>query len=161
MQMLTPDDIMEDGLVAVSELSANCHYLHDRSLIELLVGYNPPMFAAARIAPKGIDLYEDPLKFDKLFPENPAERRLRAPNVIPVMMRLAQESERSPMEGLRREWLLRDLGQLREKLRQVPEDWEADAILNDLEWLEGILQEEGLELEAFSELQSMLKAWLT
>ena len=67
MQMLTPTDITDTGKVTITELIPCAHYLADRNLIELMVGYNPPLFAATRIAPEGIDLIEDPLEFDRLF----------------------------------------------------------------------------------------------
>ena len=92
--MLSPYDIAEHGTVVLEDLTANCHYLHDRSLIELMVGYNPPMFDAARIAPEGIEIYEDMAQFDKQFPRDPSEGRLRAPNIIPHMTQLDLFKER-------------------------------------------------------------------
>lgn len=162
LQMLSPQDMVEHGSLETAHLSANCHYLHDRSLIELLVGYNPPLFAAARIAPQGIDLYEDVSTFDKTFPISIEEREAHFPNVIPLMMQLAREAEDSNIEGIKREWLLRDLGHLREELRKPVEEWQAAAILNDLEWLEGVLGDsEGVRVPSFAGLQAMLTAWLT
>ncbi len=162
LHMLSPYDIAEHGTVVLEELTPNCHYLHDRSLIELMMGYNPPMFDAARIAPQGIELYENILEFDKLFPRDPSEGRLRAPNVIPLMIQVAREAEASSLDGVRREWLLRDLSHLREELRRPEDDWRAETILRDLKWLEGIMDtNEGDELPSLEKLKSMLYAWLT
>lgn len=162
MQMLTPQDIAEVGTVVLEDLPANCHYLHDQSLIELLVGYNPPMFAAARIAPKGIDLYENDIEFDKAFPLEATEDDLRAPNVIPLMMQLAQEIEASSLDGIRLEWLLRDVSHLREELRRPEYDWRAEPILNDLRWVEALIEQDGeLRLLAFEQIADTLRSWLT
>lgn len=162
LHMLTPYDIAEYGTVVLEDLTPNCHYLHDRDLIELMVGYNPPMFDAARIAPNGIELYENLSEFDKTFPRDPSEARLRAPNAIPLMMRLAREAEASSLEGLRREWLMRDLSHLRDELRRPEEEWNAETILRDLEWLKGLFEaNEDPELPSLEALTSMLHAWLT
>src|SRR5688572_24771463 len=67
MVMMTPSDIADAGNLKMDELAPNCHYLHDRSLIELMMGYNPSFFAAARITPAGIDLYEDRKRFSGMF----------------------------------------------------------------------------------------------
>ena len=162
LNMLSPYDIADYGTVVLEELTPNCHYLHDRSLIELMMGYNPPMFDAARIAPQGIELYENILEFDKVFPRDPSEGRLRAPNVIPLMIQVAREAEASSLDGVRREWLLRDLSHLREELRRPEDEWRAETILRDLKWLEGIMDtNEGEELPSLEKLKSMLYAWLT
>ncbi len=162
LHMLSPYDLAEHGTIVLGDLTPNCHYLHDRSLIELMMGYNPPMFDAARIAPSGIELYENILEFDKQFPRDPSQGRLRAPNVIPLMTQVAREAEVCSLEGVRREWLLRDLSHLRDELRQPEDEWRADAIMRDIKWLEGIFDEdEGKELPSLEELKTMLYAWLT
>lgn len=162
LRMLSPYDIAEHGTVVLEDLTANCHYLHDRSLIELMVGYNPPMFDAARIAPEGIEIYEDMTQFDKLFPRDPTESRLRAPNIIPLMTQMAREAEDSTLDGLRREWLLRDLSHLRDELRRPEDEWRPEVILRDLQWLEGLLEsEEDAQLPSLEKLKATLDAWLT
>ena len=162
LQMLSPHDIADHGTVVLQDLPPNCHYLHDRSFIELMMGYNPPMFDAARIAPQGIEVYEDILEFDRLFPRDPSEARLQAPNVIPLMMQVAREAEVSSLDGVRREWLLRDLSHLRDELRRPENEWRAETILSDLDWLEGIIETNlREELPSLEKLKSMLYGWLT
>ena len=163
LRMMSPDDIVEDGTLDLEDLAPNCHYLHDRKLIELMVGYNPPMFAATRIAPEGIDLFEDRAAFDRQFPVGLDETALRAPNVIPLLMQLAREADQSSVAGIQREWLLRDITHLRDELRQPERDWRADVILNDLRWLEGFFEgdDTARELPSLGRLKDMLVAWLT
>lgn len=161
LHMLTPYDIADHGTIVIDDLTPNCYYLHDRSLVELMVGYNPPLFDAVRIAPMGIDLYENVSEFDKNFPRDPSESRLRAPNVIPLMMQLAREGEKCGLKGIRRDWLLRDLSHLRDELRRPEEEWRADAIFLDLQWMEGCFDgKDDSVLPSLEELKAMLISWL-
>ena len=50
--VLTPKEIMADGTIERDDLPSNAFYLHERGYIELMVGYEPPLFAAARISPR-------------------------------------------------------------------------------------------------------------
>jgi hypothetical protein len=136
MVMMTPSDIADAGNLKMDELAANCHYLHDRSFIELMMGYNPGFFAAARIAPEGIDLFEDRKRFVSLFggsgdaPDPTSE-------IIPLVLALAREAEVVPTNGLKREWLLADISRLRDLLRRPHESWDEAQIANALQWLAG------------------------
>lgn len=156
MQMLTPSDIADAGALLIDELAPNCHYLHDRQLIELMMGYNPPLFAAARIAPEGIDLYEDRQRFERYFNAGPSAEAAGTAQVIPAVMALAEQAEHLPLEGLRREWLLRDVSRLRDLLRQPERDWDAESILNALQWIEGVVTPES-DLSALGDLKRILE----
>ena len=161
LHMLSPYDLAEFKTVILTDLTPNCHYLHDRNLIEMMVGYNPPMFDAVRIAPKGIELYEDVRAFDREFPPFATEGR-GAPNVVPLIMQMGREAEICSLEGVRREWLMKDLSHLRDELRLPEEEWRADIILRDLQWLEGFFEEDlEAELPALVKLKDMLTAWLS
>ncbi len=135
--MMTPSDIADAGHLRMDELSASCHYLHDRSFIELMMGYNPPLFAAARIAPEGIDLYEDRKRFERLFTEAPATHANLTAGVIPLLLGLAHEAEASALTGLTREWLLADITRLRDLLRRPQDTWDMDHVRDALQWLAG------------------------
>ena len=50
MKMLTPEDILSDESIERENLAASAIYLHDRGLIELAIGYAPPLFASARMS---------------------------------------------------------------------------------------------------------------
>jgi hypothetical protein len=135
--MMTPSDIADEARLRMEVLAANCHYLHDRNFIELMMGYNPPLFAAARIAPEGIDLYEDRKRFKRFFSEDASDHADVTAEVIPLVMALGREAETAPLTGLKREWLLADLSRLRDLLRRPQDTWDADHIRNALQWLEG------------------------
>jgi hypothetical protein len=141
MFMMTPSDMADASALLIDDLAPNCHYLHERDFIELIMGYNPPLFAAARIAPEGIDLYEDRTRFERLFSRGPGARSEDTHALIPLLMSLAQEAESTRLEGLRREWLLRDVTRLRDLVRGPEKDWDADAILTALGWLKGFTQD--------------------
>lgn len=155
--MLSPTDILDYGTIESKDLIPNAYYLHDRNLIELMIGYNPPSFAATRIAPSGIDLYEDPAKFDKLFPPKLATESPTTADIITVILQLAEEAELSSMSGQARKWLLNDINILREELTQPENYWRADKILARLQWLDGFfMHEENVSLPALETLKTIL-----
>ena len=135
--MMTPSDIADASKLRMDQLAASCHYLHDRRFIELMMGYNPPLFAAARIAPEGIDLYEDRKRFESLFSDGSLTRPKIGGEVIPLLLALAREAEGGPLRGLQREWLLADISRLRELLRRPQDTWDLDQIRDALQWLSG------------------------
>ncbi|HIA47979.1 MAG TPA: hypothetical protein EYN96_08410 [Candidatus Hydrogenedentes bacterium] len=157
LQMLSPTDILEYGTINSKDLIPNAYYLHDRNFIELMIGYNPPSFAATRIAPLGIDLYEDPVEFDKLFPPALAIESPLTANVITVILKLVEEAELSSLTGQARQWLLNDINALREELTQPESYWRADKILARLQWLDGFfMHEENVSLPSLETLKTIL-----
>jgi hypothetical protein len=155
-QMLTPADLLADGSIPKEKLAANSYYLHDRGFIELLVGYNPPLFAAARIAPKGIDLVEDSDEFERVFALSPVAERSLTREVIPLLLQLAQQAEGVPGNGLVSQWLRDDVTRLRDELRRPQEDWDSDRILNALQWLEGSVADAPERLPALNALRTVI-----
>jgi len=155
MVMMTPSDIADAGSLKMDELAANAHYLHDRSLIELMMGYNPGFFAAARISPEGIDLYEDRKRFTGMFGAAAIDEKDPSAEVIPLMLALAREAESAALDGLRREWFLADVSRLRELLRRPYEHWEEEQIKNAVQWLAGQAGSE-IALPSLAELEKVL-----
>lgn len=155
MIMMTPSDIADAGPLLIDELSPNCHYLHDRNFIELMMGYNPPLFAAARIAPEGIDLFEDRKRFGRMFSRDDGVHSEDTSALIPLMMALAHEAEAAPLAGLRRDWLLRDVTRLRELVRGPERDWDPESILNAVEWLKGFVGPE-VKLPALVDIDAIV-----
>jgi hypothetical protein len=153
--MMTPSDIADASALMIDELAPNCHYLHDRELIELMMGYNPPLFAAARIAPEGIDLYEDRSRFEQYFSAGTGRHDEDTASLIPLTMSLARQAEEAPIDGLRRDWLLRDVTRLRELMRGSEKDWDTESILNALQWLRGFTGA-GVELPALNDIDAIL-----
>ena len=92
---------MADGTIAREDLPSNVDYLQERGYIELMAGYAPPLFAAARISPEGIELVEDEDRFNRLFPSTMDAPSEDASDVLAVVMALAKEAERSGLEGCR------------------------------------------------------------
>ena len=156
LQMLTPADILEDGTVSRADLPANIFYLYDRGLIELMIGYSPPMFDAARIAPSGIDIVEDPVEFDRQFPADSGDNGHIQAEAMPLVLRLAEEADRAPLEGTQREWLLRDVRLLRDELRRPKNQLRLDSVRQTLGWIpdyfDGTANEHLPTLEALHEL---------
>jgi hypothetical protein len=157
LQMLSPSDITERGTIQHRDLIASAHYLHERNYIEMMVGYNPPMFAATRIAPSGIDLYEDYEAFNRMFPEKPVKHNERASAIITLMLALAREAESTALDGERRAWLLADIRELRETLCKPEGTWNGAEILCRLQWLDGFfMSEENAPLPSLEKLKTIL-----
>jgi len=133
--MLSPEDILGPGTLSREDLPANIFYLFDRGLIELMIGYSPPMFDAARIAPGGIDIVEDPIEFDRQFPADSLENGHLQAEAMPLVMRLAEEADRAPLQGTQREWLLRDVRLLRDELRRSEKQFRLDSVRQALGWI--------------------------
>lgn len=158
--MMTPTDIVEAGGISITELVPNAHYLHDRNLIELMIGYNPPLFAATRIAPSGIDLYEDRPIFERMFPADAIADSVSVSDVVALVMVLLSEAEASGLEGRRREWLLGDIDALRQELVAPEVNWRTDVIMARLQWLDGFFEDEGT-MPTLNKLRDALIARLT
>lgn len=155
--MLSAHEVLDQTSIERDNLAANAYYLYDRKLVEMMIGYNPPLFAAIRIAPEGIDIVEDTERFERMFPAGELPSRPDATRVIPLMMRLAEQAENAPIEGLRKEWLLRDVSHLRDALRAPIERWDGHAIRSTLGWIIAFTENESkLDLAAAQELKALL-----
>ena len=160
LQMMTPSDIVDAGGISITELVPNAHYLHDRNLIELMIGYNPPLFAATRIAPQGIDLYEDRPEFERMFPPDAVAASVSVGDIVELVIVLVREAEASGLEGRRRDWLLGDIDALRHELVAPEVKWRADVIMARLQWLDGFFEDDEA-LPSLAKLRAALIARLT
>ncbi|MDP7638407.1 MAG: hypothetical protein QGG73_01630 [Candidatus Hydrogenedentes bacterium] len=133
--MLTPEDILSDTSLERDDLAANTYYLHDSGLVEVMVGYSPPLFAAARITSAGIDLVEDAVALNARFPTATEATSQRAMGALACVLELAREIEVSALDGVRRDWLLEDVQRLRDELRKPMDHWDGEAIWNGINWV--------------------------
>ncbi len=135
LEMLGPTDFLEAGLGCRDELVPNIHYLHDRGLAELMVGYNPKSFAAARITADGIDLVENRFEFNLRFPPETGELQEALAEVPCLIERLVEEADLSPLDGEARKCLLRDVQYLRDEVARPEERWRHGVIESILNWM--------------------------
>lgn len=136
LQMLSPADVMADGRVTRDTLGPSIYYLHERDLIELMVGYSPPLFDAARIAPDGIDLVEDAEALERMFPAATEGLEDFAVDAARLVLELADEAAQMSFDGYRRDWLLRDVRRLRDLLRQPPRRWRQADMAEVFRWID-------------------------
>lgn len=155
--MLTPKEIMDDGTIAREDLPSNAFYLDERGYIELMVGYEPPLFAAARISPDGIELVEDEERFNELFPAESDGVDEDSEAVMGAMMTLAKEAEDSGLVGIHRDWLLRDVTSLRDELRRPVSSWRGGVLREVLKWIEDYFEGDvDLRLPSMEKLKALL-----
>jgi hypothetical protein len=160
LEMLAPEDFLEDGVVTRANLVASMYYLKDRGLAEVMLGYNPPLFAAARITANGIDLVENHFEFNLRFPPAPGDAETAAAGVPVLVERLVEEGDFVALDGEKRRALLRDVQYLRDELARPVECWRRDVVNTVLDWLAGYT--EGLEdaLPSLDELRRAVEAAL-
>lgn len=134
--MLTPEDFLDsvEGLER-PDLMSNAYYLRDRGFAEVMMGYNPPMFAVARITATGIDVVEDRYEFDLRFPPDISEAECAAAGVPTLMEKLVAEADFSALDGEARKCLLRDAQFLREEIARPVVRWRQDVIETVLGWM--------------------------
>ena len=154
--MLSPADVLEDGTVTRADLVPNIFYLSDRNLVELMIGYNPPLFAAVRITADGIDLVENRYEFNLRFPPAPGEIEEGFAGVPVVVERLVEEADFSPLDGEARRCLLRDVQYLRDELSRPAQRWRADVIDTVLGWIAGYFETPDEVLPSLAILRSLI-----
>ena len=137
LEMLTPEEILAYNTVRREELMANMHYLRDRGLVELMIGYRPPLFAASRITADGIDLVENHYEFNLRFPPSIDEIEEASAEIPILVERLVEEADFTSLDGEKRKALLRDVQFLREELMRPVHRWRRDVVRTVLGWIEG------------------------
>ena len=153
LDMPTPQDLLEDGTVSREDLIPNMYYLCDRSLVELMYGYNPPLFAAARITANGIDLVENEYEFNLRFPAEPGPMEASAADVPMLMERLVEEADFSPLDGEARKCLLRDVQFLRDELARPAARWRREVIGCLLDWIGNYFEAPDAVLPSLSKIK--------
>ncbi|HRZ16708.1 MAG TPA: hypothetical protein P5141_04015, partial [Candidatus Hydrogenedentes bacterium] len=71
LEMVEPERLLPKVDGDRRSLMFNMHYLSDRGLVEMMLGYRPPLFSGARITADGIDLVENRTLFDAKYPPLP------------------------------------------------------------------------------------------
>lgn len=156
LEMLAPDVFMDEGQIARQDLVPNIHYLADRDLVELMLGYNPPLFASARIRPGGIDLVENRYEFNLLFPPEPGAEEEALADIPRLLEELMVQAELSPLDGEARKALLRDVDFLRGEVSRPAYRWRRDVIDTVLGWVETPFPDAGEVLPALPDLRRAL-----
>ncbi len=153
-----PQDFFEKYGLTRDDLVVNIHYLHDSGLVELLMGYAPPLFSGARITAKGVDVVENYYEFNARFPaaEQEAEDGLTG---LPLLAeRFTEHVEQTALDGEARRTLLRDALYLREELARPTERWRRHVLRAVLDWMERTIPE--TDASCATLLRQMKKALL-
>ena len=154
--MLGPQDFLSADF-AREDLLANMHYLGDSKLVELMMGYTPPWFAAVRITAAGIDLVENRLALDMGFPAGPnGDPDGESADILHVMERLVEEVEFTALDGEKRQALQRDVQYLRTELDRPEQRWRIDVIETVLGWIEGSVDDPEESLPSLSALRKQI-----
>lgn len=160
LAMAGPEVFLHEHGYGREELIPNIHYLHDRRLVELMIGYHPPMFSCARITADGIDLVENRFLFDLRFPPEHLLEQTSGADLPTLMERLVQEAEFMPLDGEQRLALLRDVQYLREEALRAGERMRRPVITSVIGWIEEAVRGAGSELPTLPALRSCLETCL-
>ena len=135
LNMPGPEEFLEEGGFTREELVPNMHYLADRHLLEMMMGYRPPMFSGVRITPAGIDLVENEYLFNLLFPPAPDELEAARARIPLLVEQLVEQVDLSPLDGESRKCPLRDVQYLRDEIARPAARWRRHVIDAVLGWL--------------------------
>lgn len=155
LEMLTPGDFLDGGTLTTRDLAANMHYLRDRGLVELLLGYNPPLFSGARITADGIDLVENDFEFNLRFPAAPGEEEEATAELPRLLEQLVVEADYAPLDGEARKRLLRDVQYLRDEIARPAERRRKEVIATVLDWIAADFDDPGEALPSLSEIRRL------
>lgn len=152
LEMLSPDDFITEGGFTRQQLIINIHYLADSGYIELMMGYQPPLFSGSRILPAGIDLVENEVVFRRRFPMITDTHATDLAAVHALMERLIEEVEIAALDGHTRKAAIRDIYYLREEFAQPASHWRPEVISSIIDWVQEAPCDVAEELPSLSKL---------
>ena len=156
LRMVEPELLFAQPPIDRENIIPNIHYLYDRKLVEMMMGYTPPMFSAVRITTTGIDLVEDRYTFNLQFPERP-DGKGDAESAIPYLVeQLVSQGDLTPLDGWTRKQLLGDIQFLRTEVAQHRAYWRPLVINALLDWIETRHEESDGGLPALPLLRAAL-----
>lgn len=142
LRMVEPEVFFHSPIIDRASIIPNMHYLADRRLVEMMMGYQPPMFTAVRITHQGVDLVESRFEFNRQFPAAPSET-LHGEEAIPMLVeRLVVEADLVPLERDIRHQILGDILYLREEFNRPLQRWRPQLIFAVITAVESIAGKE-------------------
>lgn len=156
LNVLGPEDFLELDGIDRDALIGNMYYLGDRGLVELKMGYQPPLFASARITADGIDLVENETEFEMRFPSELNADELILVSVPYIVERLVEEAELTPLDGEARRALLRDIQYLRDEIARPANRWRTEVIEKVIGWIHDDTGDSGEGLASLDSLRAAL-----
>ncbi len=139
--VLTPRDIVDATGLARGELGPLVCYLEERGYVECMRRFGEgTLFGGVRISPDGIDVVEDPLKLDLLFPETAREPDERGPDIDARIKRALDNLYAIASSDLAeidlKDSVAEDLSSLEWELSRASDARRVDKILALLEFIE-------------------------
>tara|TARA_R110001592_G_scaffold36141_3_gene122011 strand:+ start:311 stop:883 length:573 start_codon:yes stop_codon:yes gene_type:complete len=135
LRMVEPEPFYLHPSIDRKTIVPNMHYLYDRKLVEMMMGYTPPMFSAVRITAAGVDLVEDRYTFNLQFPPEPEAGGIGETAIPYLVEQLIAQGDLSPLDGWVRRQLLGDIQYLRNELSQSKDHWRPEVIGALLDWI--------------------------
>jgi len=135
LEMVEPALFLTDPAMDKQALLVNMHYLADRGLVELMLGYDTSTFSAVRINARGIDLVENRFELDRQFPPLPDAAEQDGADLPLLIERLQEEADLCDLDGTARRALLDDVAYLRNEISRPAATWRHAVLHAVLRWM--------------------------
>jgi hypothetical protein len=155
-EMVGPEVFITEQGFTKADLVFHMHYLSDHRLVELAMGYAPPLFASVRLTGQGVDVVEHPFELDRRFPAAPEESGDGYGDLPVLLERLLVEAECASLDGEARRGLLRDVLYLREEVARPVADWRPAVLGAVLTWIAAPFDDAAEELPSLVLIQARL-----
>lgn len=150
--MVEPEVFFQSEAINRKSIVPNMHYLADRKLVEMMMGYCPPMFSAVRITARGMDLVENRFEFNLQFPAAAREEEQGLDAIPWLLERLVEEGDFAPIDGIGRRQLLGDILYLRGELSLPRDRWRIALVRAVIEGVDDLATRSGHPLPALAKL---------
>ena len=155
-EMTGPEGFINEQGFTKADLVFHMHYLSDHRLVELAMGYAPPLFAAVRLTGQGVDEVEHPFELDRRFPAAPEECGDGYGDLPVLLEHLLVEAECALLDGEARRGLLRDVLYLREEVARPVAHWWPVVLRGVLAWIAAPFEDGADELPSLARIQARL-----
>jgi hypothetical protein len=160
LEMIGPRDFEDAFDFPDDALAFNMHYLHDSGLVELMMGYHPRMFNAARITAAGIDVVENHHEFNRRFPPLPSDSESPLNRLPALLEQLYEEADLTSLDRDRRQGLQRDIQYLRDEVARPADACRNMVIRRVLEWITEPFDDPEEALPSLGEIRQVLRSGL-
>jgi hypothetical protein len=160
LDMLSPEAFLDGGEIDRHGLAVAIHYLRDDGLVEVMLGYQPPLFTSARITPRGVDVVENEYEFNRRFPPESLLLGEESAGVARWMEQLIAEADLCSLPQPQRAQLLRDLQYLRAEIAQPYEAWRHKVLRRTLKSIAKLVKDDPVSMPAFEALNAALRSAL-
>ena len=114
---MTSNELKETLNIGLKELQFNVIYLEEKGLLELQKPLEGSLFVGARITPKGIDLIEDEIQLDIVFPTKSTEASISSKVFDELQHLIHETSESNELDQDTKELIVEEIAEIQKQLK--------------------------------------------